>query len=180
MTTPKTPYDEELPKTPYDEELRYFIAPDTSHDSEWLKAYKKIKARRDGYLSALAGRLPLVDALVAALRGLIALRGDTEMTYEAAYYAMFESDGAAVWSAALAALERAEKEQTMSRFSPANPKPFEQITKEDFQAYEDVRTSGVVNMYSSEVQFLAGIDKATHLGIIRHYSALRDKWPREE
>ena len=58
----------------------------------------------------------------------------------------------------------------------------EDITKEDFEAYESVRKSGMVNMISSQVQDFAGIDKETHLAIMKHYSDLDKKWPevREE
>lgn len=51
------------------------------------------------------------------------------------------------------------------------------ITKEDFQAYEDVRQSGIVNMYDSCVQALANITRETHIAIIEHYGELNDKWP---
>ena len=53
----------------------------------------------------------------------------------------------------------------------------EDISIEDFQAYEEVRTSGVTNMLSSQVRELAGIDKDTHAAIMKHYSALFAKWP---
>lgn len=56
-------------------------------------------------------------------------------------------------------------------------KPFSEITKREFEAYERVRDSGVTNMWSSRVQSLAGIDKETHIAIIKHYSALCAKWP---
>lgn len=56
-------------------------------------------------------------------------------------------------------------------------KLFESITKEEFEAYEDVRSSGACNMYSSEVRELADIDEATHRAIIRNYGALNEKWP---
>lgn len=39
------------------------------------------------------------------------------------------------------------------------------VTREDFLAFEDVRRSGVVNMWSSEVERLAGINKKIHLAI---------------
>jgi len=51
------------------------------------------------------------------------------------------------------------------------------ITEEDFERYEEVRKSGVTNMYSSVVQDLAGISREVHLGIIEHYGTLCSKWP---
>lgn len=53
----------------------------------------------------------------------------------------------------------------------------EDISKEDFQAYEDIRQSGVVNMLSSQVEDFAGISKEVKVGIMQHYSALNEKWP---
>ena len=55
--------------------------------------------------------------------------------------------------------------------------PIEDITKEDFEAYEAVRSSGVVNMFSPQVCELAGFSKDTHVTIIKHYAALNEKWP---
>ncbi len=51
------------------------------------------------------------------------------------------------------------------------------ITKEDFQAYEDVRQSGILNMYDSQVQTIADITHETHLAILNHYDELNKKWP---
>lgn len=53
----------------------------------------------------------------------------------------------------------------------------EDISKEDFQAYEGVRQSGVVNMNDPRVQILASISVDVHVAIIEHYSALNRKWP---
>ena len=46
-----------------------------------------------------------IEQLEAALRGLLTLRADTEMTYEAAYHSMFKSQGIAAWNAAQQALQ---------------------------------------------------------------------------
>ena len=51
------------------------------------------------------------------------------------------------------------------------------ISKEDFAAYERIRQSGVLNMMSPQVQELADIDRDTHWAIIKHYPALCAKWP---
>ena len=56
-------------------------------------------------------------------------------------------------------------------------KAFEKITKREFAAYERVRKSGKVNMWTRDVCVLAGIDDATHIAIIKHYNALRAKYP---
>ena len=56
-------------------------------------------------------------------------------------------------------------------------KTLDQITKEEFQDFETVRRSGVVNMYSHEVVRLAGISPEAHVGIIKHYDKLAAKWP---
>ncbi len=53
----------------------------------------------------------------------------------------------------------------------------EEITQEDFQAYEEVRQSGVTNMMSSDVQYLAGISKEVHRLIMENYTDLCKKWP---
>lgn len=56
-------------------------------------------------------------------------------------------------------------------------KGFEDIAKEEFQAFEGVRRSGVVNMMFAEVQDLAHIDGPTHTAIMRYYEKLCKKWP---
>lgn len=53
----------------------------------------------------------------------------------------------------------------------------EDITMEDFQAYEEVRQSGVTNMFSPDVHSLAGISKEVQLAIMKHYGKLCTKWP---
>jgi len=51
------------------------------------------------------------------------------------------------------------------------------IFKGDFQAYEDVRRSGICNMFSSMVQEYCGFSREVHIAIIKNYSALCQKWP---
>ena len=51
------------------------------------------------------------------------------------------------------------------------------IIMTDFQAYEEVRQSGVTNMLSPDVQDLANISKEVHLTIMKHYGELCKKWP---
>ena len=58
-----------------------------------------------------------------------------------------------------------------------NVKPVTEITHAEFAAYERVRRSGVTNMLSRDVEDLADIDSATHLGIMTAYESLCAKWP---
>ena len=52
------------------------------------------------------------------------------------------------------------------------------ISKEEFQAYEQVRASGVTNMWDTEVVAnLSGLDHDTILEIMRRYSELNVAWP---
>ncbi len=46
-----------------------------------------------------------------------------------------------------------------------------------FEAYEEIRQSGITNMMSPDVQNLAGISKETHFAIMSHYTELCDKYP---
>ena len=51
------------------------------------------------------------------------------------------------------------------------------ITQEDYQAYEDLRESGVTNMLSlNVVSDYSGLSKDKILSIIKNYSALRNKY----
>ena len=51
------------------------------------------------------------------------------------------------------------------------------ITQEDYQAYEDVRLSGVTNMFAvSTVSDYSGLSKDKIVSIMKNYSALNDKY----
>ena len=51
------------------------------------------------------------------------------------------------------------------------------ITQEDFQAYEDVRQSGVTNMFAvSTVSDYSGLSRDKIVSIMKNYSALCDKY----
>jgi len=51
------------------------------------------------------------------------------------------------------------------------------ITQEDFDAYEDVRQSGVTNMFNtSVVSDYSGLSRDKIVSIMQNYSALRDKY----
>lgn len=56
------------------------------------------------------------------------------------------------------------------------------ITKEEFEAYERIRVSGVTNMFVvNVVEDLSGLSREKILEIIHDYSALREKYmPKEE
>jgi hypothetical protein len=52
------------------------------------------------------------------------------------------------------------------------------ISKEQFEAYEKVRVSGVTNMFNiSLVSELSGLDKNTIVGIMDNYSELMKHYP---
>ena len=51
------------------------------------------------------------------------------------------------------------------------------ITQEDFDAYEDVRQSGVTNMFNTAVvSDYSGLGRDKIVSIMQNYSALRDKY----
>ena len=53
-----------------------------------------------------------------------------------------------------------------------------QTTKQDFEAYEKVRSSGVTNMFDvATVINLSGLDRETIMGIMKEYKALCEKYP---
>ena len=53
----------------------------------------------------------------------------------------------------------------------------ENITQDEYQAYEDVRQSGVTNMFAvSTVSDYSGLSKDKIMSIIKNYSALKDKY----
>lgn len=53
-----------------------------------------------------------------------------------------------------------------------------EIIKVDFQAYEEVRASGVTNMWDvTTVEELSGLDRDTISAIIRQYSELNKQYP---
>ena len=52
------------------------------------------------------------------------------------------------------------------------------ITKEQFQAYENVRVSGVTSMWNTGiVSDLSGLDREEVLEIMKHYSDLKKQYP---
>ena len=52
------------------------------------------------------------------------------------------------------------------------------ITRDEFQAYEDVRESGVTNMFDvRNVQMLSGLDRETIVAIMKNYQELCILYP---
>ena len=52
-----------------------------------------------------------------------------------------------------------------------------EITQEDFDAYEDVRQSGVTNMFNTAVvSDYSGLGRDKIVSIMQNYSALRDRY----
>ena len=52
-----------------------------------------------------------------------------------------------------------------------------EITQDDFQAYEDVRESGVTNMFNTAVvSDYSGLSRDKIVSIMQNYGALHDKY----
>ena len=56
------------------------------------------------------------------------------------------------------------------------PREVGMVTKEDFEAYEGVRRSGMVNMFDPMARELAGLDKKTFINIMKDYDYLKQKF----
>tara|TARA_R100000353_G_scaffold134600_1_gene95477 strand:+ start:617 stop:826 length:210 start_codon:yes stop_codon:yes gene_type:complete len=50
------------------------------------------------------------------------------------------------------------------------------VNREDFEAYEGVRRSGMVNMFDPMARELAGLDKKTFINIMKDYDYLKEKF----
>lgn len=52
------------------------------------------------------------------------------------------------------------------------------VTKQQFQSYEDVRVSGVTNMFDAKtVGIISGLDQATIIEIMKNYEELMQLYP---
>ena len=51
-----------------------------------------------------------------------------------------------------------------------------EITKEQFEAYVTIQTSGAFNMFDPRARAATGLDKGTYLTIIKKYDELEDKY----
>lgn len=52
----------------------------------------------------------------------------------------------------------------------------DELTKEDFDRYEDVRLGGRWNMFASQAIRATGLGKEKYLAVLRNYSALKRKY----
>jgi PAS domain-containing protein len=52
-----------------------------------------------------------------------------------------------------------------------------EITKEMFQAYEEVRKRGRFNMFDPRARELTGLSREDYLNIISNYNTYMEKWP---
>ena len=57
------------------------------------------------------------------------------------------------------------------------PITIDEITKDDFIAYEEVRRGGQWNMFSPQAREATGLERDVYSGIINRYSELMRKWP---
>lgn len=54
-----------------------------------------------------------------------------------------------------------------------------EVTRDDFRAYEDIRLSGITNMFNTRrVEELAGISQGVILSIMKNYSEYRDEYSK--
>ena len=54
------------------------------------------------------------------------------------------------------------------------------VTEEEFEAYEDVRESGITNMFDVKmVESLSGLSKGTIMSIMKNYGELKDKYDEQ-
>jgi N-acetyl-beta-hexosaminidase len=52
-----------------------------------------------------------------------------------------------------------------------------EVTKEDFEQYEDMRHSGRFNVFDPNARRMTGLSKEIYFEIIRNYSQYMAKWP---
>jgi len=58
-------------------------------------------------------------------------------------------------------------------------KPLEDITGEEFKAYENVRSQGLYNMLDPAARELSGLDRYTYFGVMEHYTELAALYIKE-
>lgn len=58
-------------------------------------------------------------------------------------------------------------------------KNIEDITADDFIAFEDVRRYGRWNMFDPMAKTSTGLDDDTYFGVIHHYTELKEKYSNE-
>jgi hypothetical protein len=50
------------------------------------------------------------------------------------------------------------------------------VTQDDFEMYEDVRTSGLFNMLDARARNMSGLSKPVYFAIITNYSLYKEKF----
>ena len=50
------------------------------------------------------------------------------------------------------------------------------VSREDFEAFEEVREEGMYNMMSPNAILMSGLVKSTYLEILSNYSELKEKF----
>ena len=60
----------------------------------------------------------------------------------------------------------------MKTYGITEEQAFELVSKEDMESYEEIRVSGVFNMFDPIIQRYAKLTSAQHQAIILHYQAL--------
>ncbi len=58
-------------------------------------------------------------------------------------------------------------------------KNIDDITVEDFLAFEQVRRYGRWNMFDPMAKKSTGLDSDTYFGVIQHYNELKEKYKQE-
>ena len=54
-----------------------------------------------------------------------------------------------------------------------------EITREQFEGYKEVQSSGQYNMFDPNARMLTGLDKNTYLSIMKNYDELSKKYGGE-
>jgi len=54
-----------------------------------------------------------------------------------------------------------------------------EITREQFEGYKEVQSSGQYNMFDPNARMLTGLDKNTYLSIMKNYDELSKKYGKE-
>ena len=57
------------------------------------------------------------------------------------------------------------------------PKELSELTKLDFQRYEEIRKRGRFNMFMPEAKLASGLDGATYSGVMKNYTELMKLYP---
>ena len=50
------------------------------------------------------------------------------------------------------------------------------VTKEDFEAFEEVKQSNMVNMFHPDARMMSGLSKSKFIAIMKDYDYLKNKF----